>query len=133
MLYANELRLGNLVNQRTTKGWQPVLVDLETLSTLPRSGDAFEFMGIKPIELTVEILEKANLHYNDDIDDIKGWEIKPGVYLSRLDKNGWYVGYEIEDNSRWHSLGQITETFKYLHQFQNLYFALTGTELPVNL
>lgn len=85
----------------------------------------FLYSGIESVLLTPEILEKCGfekrngyhilvsanhrLSYYDDTDE---WEL---CHYSKLD----YI--------------QIPVYPKHLHQLQNLYFALTGTELDVNI
>lgn len=68
------------------------------------------------------------------------WLMRLGFYKSSFDNNefidsktGWFMVYE---NSGYYKLstgrGLIGEQFKYVHQLQNLYFALTGKELEIN-
>jgi len=75
-------------------------------------------LDIDPIPLTPEILEKA------------GWEKFAGVFS----KNEWALredapGYEF--NSPYWRTGGIS--VQYVHQLQNLYFALTGQELEIKM
>lgn len=62
---------------------------------------------LNPISLTEEILLKCGFEKTKEIDS---WELK---------------GFGFVDIS--------TPQCKYLHQLQNLYFALTGEELTINL
>ena len=110
---AQELRIGNLVE-----------IDG---SVLELNRKRFEYavckdccLGIKPIPLTEEWFLKFGFQF-DTID----WQFpKNSVYFI-----GWYAG-------KWrlgtHSDGVLKETyFEYVHQLQNLYFALTGEELNI--
>jgi len=82
-------------------------------STLTQSNIQVEYVSYeiteycKPIPLTEEILLNSNL---------KHFELR-----------SWQDGYSVYDNEHC-----ITEV-KYLHQLQNLYFALTGEELKIEL
>tara|TARA_R110000772_G_scaffold145504_1_gene255489 strand:+ start:31209 stop:31523 length:315 start_codon:yes stop_codon:yes gene_type:complete len=103
MIQANELRIGNLFN--------PIIdVKVEAWMLLPESKIVFE-----PIPLTEDWLVRFGFDKN---------EYKKEVWFSgnklAIDfRNGQYFirGYEIN--------------VKYIHQLQNLYFALTGTELEL--
>jgi hypothetical protein len=90
---------------------------------------------LKPIPLTPEILEKCGFKWNGDKGKVlyyffNGIRITmPTCSLSILrscDKAG-------ESQNGWcgTSLGDSLD-IKYLHQLQNLFFALTGTELNYN-
>lgn len=82
-----------------------------------------EYSYCAPIILTPEILEKA------------GFE-KSG------DNEHYFIGhfgfYLIHDGSDWCMKPRINDSLvisycKYIHQLQNLYYALTSTELTINL
>lgn len=106
MMNANELRLGNFVLEES-KRVQLSEDDLEVLFA------ARNYADYEPIPLTPEILEKCGFE--------KG------------EKGFWFTGgieYNLEKN--------LLEGFgycliEYLHQLQNLYFALTGEELQITL
>jgi len=132
MITANELRIGNWVIGANKELFQ---IDGYGIANV----EAFQ-CDIEPIPLTPEILEKCGF---EDISDKKGvidpitkeefkedWirfviglEYTPeGAYKCKmeleLDEEGWYVDHHYV-------------YVKYLHQLQNLYFALTGTELAL--
>lgn len=84
--------------------------------------------ALKPIKLTEEILLKCGFVSGG----AKKWlfltlckEDKKYIYLNPLGS-----GLAIEENSIENSLNI---EIKYLHQLQNLYFALTNEELTINL
>jgi len=60
------------------------------------------------------------------------WDLgyKETTYVMRLFDDGVYVGVKIESNERF-SDKSFAWGLKYLHQLQNLYFALTGEELTI--
>ena len=120
-LKATELRMGNWITRVFAPyGFEQdrinVQVDLEELKLamgmLP-VGSFYQY----PIPLTPELLEKAGF---------EKWEPK-----------GWYrKGYmELFDGKpfHWASGHNLCPDIYYLHQLQNLYFALTGNELEINL
>jgi hypothetical protein len=112
MIQANELRVGNYVYDFSGK---PVVVVRTTFGATPLE---------TPIPLTPEILEKCGfeeiniIHVDERPYDgsIGDYQIKQ--FKSRM-KNGYYLSHQTK--------------LLYLHQLQNLYFALTGEELTVNL
>lgn len=89
-----------------------------------------------PIPLTEEWLLKFGLPIGYEF---KAWgcttkvthiSILYGVYLVLTEK-GWMIGISNEDSS--HIEIQEDEViYHYVHQLQNLYFALTGKELVIN-
>lgn len=118
MINSNELRIGNIVmvNKCFTRvfsiandginhtidnlGHAPI-VELEKLSTL--SG----------IELTPEILEKCKLPYIEGEYHSPDVRYEEGIPLRLIGLDDGWIGKEV----------------KYLHQLQNIYFALSGEEL----
>jgi hypothetical protein len=124
MIEVNELRRGNLVihegafvfvgaiSENTVKIYpRPPIINIAyVLVPIDVSDDLLE-----PILLTPEILGKA------------GFE-RQGVF---------YIKWALEIHERsfecWISRGFKARRVLYLHQLQNLYFALTGEELDINL
>lgn len=118
---ANELRIGNWVNVGYNKQF-----DLDDFENYFGEWKAFSNDAIEPIPLTPEILEKAGF------EDVKyAWklEVKDSgfIVMHNNDKASFVTGDYDE-------LGfQLKYEIKYLHQLQNIYFALTGKELEINL
>jgi hypothetical protein len=136
---ANELRIGNWV----TAGVVPIRIESIHQQTMPdgKSGEkgwhvyvsgfiqldnhyCFNSYNIQPIPLTTDILEKAGF-------------VKTGRYAIGA---GGYITYkngtvELMQPKKGNPFSipfhpaQITS----LHQLQNLYFSLTGTELNIQL
>ena len=131
MINANELRIGNLVNFRNRKTtgrslypYQIVFTDFK--SVIFKDGEfVFKEERLEPIPLTPDILEKAGFENRSNSTDFafKYGEFIIGGTMSRLFPS-------IHGESRLEAYGN--EIF-YLHQLQNLYFALTGEELTINL
>jgi hypothetical protein len=121
MIQVNELRIGNLCRDRLTG----TLLAVEKLTKL----DVFYYVvdrskyplpvswQAEPIPLTAELLEKCGCKLRDGY-------IKNYPLYSITSQNG----KEQIQITGYISLPQI----KYLHQLQNLYFALTGEELEIN-
>jgi len=91
----------------------------------------YKYDELFSIPLTEEILLKCGFKSKDDKNE----------YYIVIDKpsksNGLFICYDIKDKSC--SLGQLRHfshqfgEYHYLHQLQNLYFALTQTQLTINL
>ena len=107
---ATDLRIGNIVNldgyYNTIKGG---------ICLMPSEVERY-----KPIELTEEILLKCGFEKHFELDNVL-----------------CLLGFSIEDRSGKFNLfyngACVVPSIKYLHQLQNLYFALTGEELNIQL
>lgn len=122
MINANELRIGNFImvvdedsSVRVTGIWDEVVKYKESGEVAGR---------LKPIPLSPEILEACGFEKTKRSDQFKlediiigAWEENEFVFL-RTD------GYDVFPRM---------PLIRYLHQLQNLYFALTGKELQINL
>ena len=82
--------------------------------------------GVEPIPLTPEILEKAGFEEFPDSSGLYGYEAftKGNCYVEISPTRG--IGVSIGSM-------ETAQSIKYLHQLQNLYFALTGEELNIKL
>ena len=128
---ANELRIGNFVyfgvnivpiksihTESVLKSPVYVYVELnEKLANL-----CLDMSEISSVPITSEILlacgfEKPAYSYNGKIFHLSEWDAYPLNWLVAMNKNG----------------AVIIDRLKYLHQLQNLYFALTNQELDVKL
>ena len=119
MIQLNELRIGNWFK---TNIYQQVT--LEHLDFL-LNDNIKDKSVMQPIELTAEILEKCGFMKEKGID----------VYsLGRLrlwiGTRGKSLCYLIEEDT---TTGHYITSIEYIHQLQNLVFALTGEELDVKL
>jgi hypothetical protein len=123
---ASELRLGNyLIVPGIDRIVQVRLVCLSHFSCVDKDGIVLgESVRInyQPIPLTEELLLKFG--FEDDRDNLM--ILRKGVfefYFDKVDKDGISL-YEKWD-------GNFLCNVEYVHEFQNLYFALTGEELVV--
>lgn len=114
---ANELRIGNWFSSHTRVKVTGDII--AALAEVERLGQKVIIGGIKPIPLTPEILTSALG---------AGWNIKAGQI--QYVKTELVFGFE--DNEYGMDLDNVTPV-KYVHQLQNLYFALTGEELDIEL
>lgn len=108
---ANELRLGNLVAyEPTIDDWEEIIVKCGNIIQCEISPDSFI-----PIPLTEEWLLKFGF-------EKVGFQfIKDGIELFPI-RDLYYRGNF-----------PIKSDIKYVHQLQNLYFALVGKELKLNI
>lgn len=133
MTELNELRIGNLISWHDGFGGvvtglvYEVLADKVAISpAVPEGKEGGQgFMGIKgidPIPLTPEWLERCGFKRMN-----AGW-INDSGSLSFYDKDSETGNgvYKMEYGTRNYAAG-----FLYLHQLQNLCFALTGEEIEI--
>jgi hypothetical protein len=122
---ATELRIGNLVNGILTQ--KPYIIDAWALREMEsgnyQNSQDTETKVFEPIPLTEEWMlkfgfERHHADYANDIIYIKNvpdnTEFEWGVYPNKLGS-----GVQIQNRN----------LLKYVHQLQNLYFALVGEEL----
>jgi hypothetical protein len=102
-----ELRVGNLLYNGFNE-----LIEVKNISHYNTSGFLLE--TLKPIELTYQWLDKLGFEFKDAGDF--------GHYYSLED-------FDLDENYQPIDFDCIE--IKYVHQLQNLYFALTGQELEI--
>jgi outer membrane protein assembly factor BamD (BamD/ComL family) len=105
MIKANELRIGNWYDHNGR-------YEQVTPNTILEVWES-ERTWVKPIPLTTEILEKCGFEQQNGV---MAWE-KEDVVIAFSTLGNFFRLYP------------RTNRIKYLHQLQNLYFALTGEEL----
>lgn len=129
MVQVNEFRFNNAVYCKYRHGHYLVKEVAEDSIRIaePLRGYKFweSYETIIPIELSPDILEACGFVWNDHFGEYKN-DLLPTIYLSAA--NEYQAVWVTSGDSEAHLCG-----VKYLHQLQNLYFALTGTELSINL
>jgi len=139
----NELRIGNLVTDQWYESFKTILkvesinengINLQIEDDGNWSecaqrwiGEEYKIGEIYPIPLTKELLDKTNLEKVDFYYHIyKGrYEVTPmakpywGIWLGKIES--------LPDTQ------EFMTGIEYLHELQNIYFALTSTELEINL
>ena len=126
MIQANELRIGNWVNYIDINGLNPAQIQIEDFINLKEDGEKdFAFF---PIPLTPEILEKCGLkRHSYEMSGCEVWYLQDTswrVARSYRDENEYKLWHERISPPTWN-----LKTLKYLHELQNIIFALTGEEL----
>lgn len=117
MIQANELRIGNWYYLENPMASAKVPEQLTVWT------QALDFQGYGvPIHLTPEILEKAGFKREAALQLYHCCEVEIG-YLEN-GGNSYDFFFSFRDQ---------TQFIKYVHQLQNLYHALTGEELIINL
>ncbi len=137
MIQANELRIGNIVHVDGLHGNINMSISAITQkATLEDSKRVIFFKQDKekvgeflehcyPIILTVEMLEKCGFEFvgsainNESVVSVYG-DYAKGKFVLNAGHHEWWF---------WSS--PFNTMIKYLHQLQNLYFALTGEELEI--
>lgn len=125
MIQVNELRIGNWV--MVGKMTEPTRVFSLNYN---RNSDYIGYLinasipgsHLYPIPLTPEILEKCGFKYDHDQIGMM-YRIKNFVMFYDGEGIGRNYGMDASDEER------MDVNCKYLHQLQNLYFALTNTEI----
>lgn len=122
---ASDLRLGNIILSPDTG--KPVVVELGHLQAI-KDGVKFNNKYYEPLVLSPEILEKAGFVERDRA------LLESYGYRNFIHRN---ATIQIGPNGikTWVSnkMDEPVEHIKYLHELQNLYFALTGEELNIEL
>lgn len=132
MIQTNELRIGNWV--KVEDACYKVVGVGQIFATLCRDGErkTFVFPSIEPIPLTDKLAAKL---LNKNAWDYIGCGIesynyvylgKRGLELKRIDGIAWEPTIDMDEDG-------IGEKIFYLHQLQNLYYALYHEELDVKL
>lgn len=151
MIKANELRIGNWLKpifNGTNPKQEPIqvtgmfIVQCHRLELQEGGPNA----NHEPISLTPEILEECGFVEDDTFNiQFKGVAKKAVLKLTIPRPDGEPIPNDFELTSLWnikdHDIGcdYTVNGFwagikiKYLHQLQNLYFALTGEELEINM
>jgi len=131
MIKANELRIGNRIRVYSDIVEVTDIADDGIIGTTAYFDGQMGCCGCtdsmaEPIPLTPEILEKCGFEQkevvNSDQDDRTFWA-HPKMNYYTYDGKKFDAGYGFGD----------LDHVKYVHQVQNLFFALTGEELEVKL
>jgi hypothetical protein len=116
-MQANELRIGNLLYNNN------VLVTIDARSIF----DIWDDKGLKeykPIPLTEEWLLKFGFSKRAVLSSV--------LYDMKNPRFSIYLNPPIDKSNKWNILGiEKNINIQYVHQLQNLYFALTGEELTI--
>ena len=121
---AKELRIGNLVKYKGND----VFLDISDFAELSHDENYFDVLF--PIPITPERLERVGF----ENDELGKYSIDCGEYVMSISRND-FTG-TLEKDSQWfvsiiiqYGNQPMTVVKMYIHEIQNLYFALTGKEL----
>lgn len=132
---ANELRIGNCVAIEHCRYGEPYL----TIESIGLESVNFDFRAysvgeIKPIPITEEWLVKFGFENRrgsfliDIENEMDKWDYKTYLELEEaIDE--WYCSLQYVDDGCKTNHSSPMPNLKYVHQLQNLYYALTGKEL----
>jgi len=136
MITANQLRIGNYIASDHFKDRDVIvkvrfILNDHAIVEHPNGvSDPLLYKGeMRAIKLTEEILLKCGFRFDKSTSDIKLFLTVPNLSLE-IHATFYHGKFVIELVN--HLVPIVTEV-EYLHQLQNLYFALTGKELEVNL
>lgn len=130
----NDLRIGSRVKCKVSNDsaiYTVVAIDglnSKVMLSGARVGTWYDIERIKPIPLTKDLLLECGFEYNEDRGLFTQVMPTEGRYI--LDANlggGYQLGREFNDDYT------PVASVEYLHQLQNLYFFLEGSELPLSL
>ncbi|GGK81112.1 hypothetical protein ACD591_10335 [Rufibacter glacialis] len=111
-MFANELRLGNIV----LEAGKPVALDVPKLISILQGQE----VAFEPMPLTVEWLSGATyneLEHEYTFQELSQWALDPEY--KEIVFNGGYIA--------------TSAPVEYVHQLQNFFFVMTGQELALPL
>lgn len=137
MIAANEMRIGDYFLCDGKILWLSEIMHLKKIKEWVYEGwheetkqrYSINFFEAEPIILTPEILEKCGFEKEEEIFINYPYFLESGFTLSygKINPDFWLFG-SMEPSKI--IFGKPVES---IHQLQNLYFALTGKELEINL
>jgi hypothetical protein len=132
MVRANELRKGNWVNYEGINYFvtQIMLTELEAVKTVENidSYRTCKYDEVHPITLTAEILHKCGLIKQERFHYSNVFCSENGNFIINQLRDSCEVSYGLDGN-----LAIIWKGDLFLHELQNLYFAVTVQELDITL
>lgn len=131
-MQVNELRIGNYVNhigydfhedEIIPDGTYDVhIVDIETLMFLEGKMDYYTKSGFQPILLNEEWVTNFGFNY-----------IAYDGFRMSLEKHNLTYNYFLDTKKCYVNINGENIFIEYVHQFQNIHFALTGEELKIKI
>lgn len=139
MITQTEIRVGNILQDvygrpgsvlKFTRSSVQLKMEHSTLTVKTIKGG--RGLDVRPVELTEEWLvnlgfEKTHSLLGGTVANFDWWDYRKGTMV--INFNIKWDSVEVEYCSRRVEDRTLIGRFKYVHQLQNLYFALTGSEL----
>jgi hypothetical protein len=120
---AQELRIGNIFHWESTQNID-IVKDIVTYNKRVTKINNVSIFDCKPILLTRDWILKFDFELRDGKYYKGKYLIEDGI--SQYFNNGYSFRITIDNQNSTHA-----SSVKYVHQLQNLYFALTGQELEL--
>ena len=122
MIAKNELRIGNKLQKETGEIFTVLRLD-NTNDVLVEEQRGLLSLGYNlfGIHLTPEILEKCGWVWNEECKSFEGKDVRMNLEFREANSSYTMFNYILR--------AKIADKIFYLHQLQNLYYALTGEEL----
>jgi hypothetical protein len=125
----NELRIGNYLNGKRGHVVVSEIIRNNSVKIYDNTSSFYVGICLTPIEITKEWLLKLGFEYSNFYNNYK---IKAGEYFNsvRYDDEDceWCYNNDSSDAGCYY-----VTSIKYIHELQNLYFALNGEELNCKL
>lgn len=135
MIKASDLRVGNTLQYFIGEDgceWESTTLDWQDIKWAQEKNDNFNLVH-KPIPLTPELLEKCGFEWETEKHSHLEMETVAGHLLTFYYDKGILESIQFYTVDSSEAYFHPPDNFRFLHQLQNLYFALTGSELEVNL
>ena len=125
-LQSKDLRIGNWITAHDNDGEIDFITNKEIVGV--KGKHLTELKKVKPIPLTEEWLLKFGFEYKVEELGTKFYELQIGISFISLSIEGHF---NINSGESYWYMDRDFKTPKYVHELQNLYFALTGEELKL--
>lgn len=117
---AMELRIGNYIENTDSQMASYMVVNADVI----KQNEHTMYASLEPILLTEEWLIKFGFKKRDMLSSI--------LFDMKNPRFSIYLNPPIDKSNKWNILGiEKNVNIQYVHQLQNLYFALTGEELTL--
>ena len=140
MIQANELRIGNWIEDRDTGriGVVSLISKEEVVLNLKKSRVWLYFEDLKPIPLTEEILlkcgfEKVEVEVDEYYDCSYEKQLNSDVFISYADDFSCSLFGDKCDSLKAYGVLPDWQSTNTVHGLQNLHYILTGQELKIEL
>ena len=126
MVQPNELRIGNYVDIVTCYPKEKIILEIREDSIVTTDGDIKTLPWVHGMYITEEWLLKFGFGFNKSRSRFNVFENDAFSLFCSFDQaNGFQIWFETE-------LSECPLNVEYIHQLQNIYFALTQKELEIN-